>query len=110
MRAVLLIVGLALSGCVPEPIWDNVTLNQQSVGSNSLDKVKVGDIVRAHYKEGSTHAFRVVELEPEAFIGNAKDGKRYRVRYDALLQLEIRRTDLVAVRLPNIPLAGGIHP
>lgn len=117
VRLTLLLIAVSLlsSACLPIASHEK-TWKETGVPSNdhSEKRLKVGDLVRVHTKEGKTHQFRVTKIEETAFYGISTDNLSYRVGYGAIDWMEVQRDKSVewipvpiAFSLPNISMGDG---
>lgn len=105
MRALALLLTSALVSCVPlkQRVWLDAPIAQAQLRDDSERKLKPGDVIYAHTKQGKTHLFRVNAIESESFVGIARDKKKYRMYFKDLSAIEVRRKEWTfALAVPRI--------
>jgi hypothetical protein len=59
--------------------------------SKLSEKLKVDDLAQVTTKWGKTYSFRVYRVSEDSFAGLTRDDKRYRVLYDDITRVTVRR-------------------
>lgn len=88
---------LALSGC--PWYWHEVHHHHDESDdlyvpmpvSNLHKRLAPDDVIKVRTIEDKFYRFRVHKVEEEAFIGTASDSKNYKIRYDTIAEVWIRR-------------------
>lgn len=92
-RLVACLLTLALSACLPykSPEWVSIPLRQDQVEADSDDKLRVGETVIVDTLTKKTYRFKVIRIEPNGFVGIAKDNKHYTLLFRDLESMWVKR-------------------
>ena len=84
------------------PAWIGVPIEAGRVQADADETVRVGDTVAIYRGKGVREEYEVTRLEGNGFVGVAWDRKSYRVEYNDLEKLWVKRWKWQPLPLPPI--------